>query len=174
MPSIYVFSYFPFGFEGRMWDLIVSVPDHCLSFYFGGLSGRLVFSKRFVDFTRLPYLKKKKKKKKNSGCPAFHTFCLMFVCCSVSFRGLDVEYAAVRISVFEYVPYSDTNFEVVWHSRENVEVQVCSWPVSPSRHLTIGQLVSEIFKFHLKDYDRITDPQNDRTTEWRDDKANPV
>ena len=32
--KIYVFSYFPFGFEGRMWDLIVSVPDHCLSFYF--------------------------------------------------------------------------------------------------------------------------------------------
>ena len=31
--SIYVFSYFPF--EGRMWDLmIVSVPDHCLSFFF--------------------------------------------------------------------------------------------------------------------------------------------
>ena len=27
-------TYFPFGFEGRMWDLIVSVPDHCLSFYF--------------------------------------------------------------------------------------------------------------------------------------------
>ena len=34
LPSIYVFSYVPFGFEGRMWDLIVSVPDHCLSFYF--------------------------------------------------------------------------------------------------------------------------------------------
>ena len=34
LPSINVFSYFPFGFEGRMWDLIVSVPDHCLSFYF--------------------------------------------------------------------------------------------------------------------------------------------
>ena len=32
--SIYVFSYFPFGSEGRMWDLIVSVPDHCVSFYF--------------------------------------------------------------------------------------------------------------------------------------------
>ena len=32
--SVYVFSYFPFGFEGRMWDPIVSVPDHCLSFYF--------------------------------------------------------------------------------------------------------------------------------------------
>ena len=32
--SIYVFSYFPFGFGGRMWDLIVSVPDHCLSLYF--------------------------------------------------------------------------------------------------------------------------------------------
>ena len=23
-----------FSFEGRIWDLIVSVPDHCLSFYF--------------------------------------------------------------------------------------------------------------------------------------------
>ena len=23
-----------FGFEGRIWDPIVSVPDHCLSFYF--------------------------------------------------------------------------------------------------------------------------------------------
>ena len=33
LPSIYVVSYFPFGFGGRMWDLIVSVPDHCLSFY---------------------------------------------------------------------------------------------------------------------------------------------
>ena len=32
--SIYVVSYLPFGFEGRVWDLIVSVPDHCLSFYF--------------------------------------------------------------------------------------------------------------------------------------------
>ena len=31
--SSYVLSYFPFGFEVRMWDLIVSVPDHCLSFY---------------------------------------------------------------------------------------------------------------------------------------------
>ena len=27
-----MFSYFPFGFEGRVWDLIVSVPDHCISF----------------------------------------------------------------------------------------------------------------------------------------------
>ena len=31
--SIYLFSYLPFSFEGRMWDLIVSVPDLCLSFY---------------------------------------------------------------------------------------------------------------------------------------------
>ena len=30
--SIYVFSSFSFGFEGRMWDLNVLVPDHCLSF----------------------------------------------------------------------------------------------------------------------------------------------
>ena len=34
LPSIYVFRYFSFDFEGRMWDLIVSVPGHCLSFYF--------------------------------------------------------------------------------------------------------------------------------------------
>ena len=33
LSSIYVFSCFPFGFEGRIWDLIVSVPDRCLSFY---------------------------------------------------------------------------------------------------------------------------------------------
>ena len=34
--SIYVFSCFPFGFEGGMWNLIVSVPGHhCLSLYFG-------------------------------------------------------------------------------------------------------------------------------------------
>ena len=32
--SMYVFSYFPFGFEGRIWGIIVSVPDHCLTFYF--------------------------------------------------------------------------------------------------------------------------------------------
>ena len=36
--SIYVFSYFPFGFAGRMWDLIVSVPDHCLYFYYSSIS----------------------------------------------------------------------------------------------------------------------------------------
>ena len=30
---LYVLSYFPFSFEGRMWDLIESIPDHCLSFY---------------------------------------------------------------------------------------------------------------------------------------------
>ena len=40
LSSIYVFSYFPFGFEGRIWDLIVSVPDHCLSFYFPAASRR--------------------------------------------------------------------------------------------------------------------------------------
>ena len=32
--SVYVFSYFSFNFEGMIWDLIVSVPDRCLSFYF--------------------------------------------------------------------------------------------------------------------------------------------
>ena len=29
LPSIYVFSCFPFGLGGEVWDLIVSVPDHC-------------------------------------------------------------------------------------------------------------------------------------------------
>ena len=53
---MYVFSYFPFGFEGRIWDLIVSVPDHCLSFYFKTLTQQ----RRSQSFT-----KKKKKKKKN-------------------------------------------------------------------------------------------------------------
>ena len=45
LPSIYVFSYFPFGCEGRIWDLIVSVPDHCLSFYLAVMSelGRYPF-----------------------------------------------------------------------------------------------------------------------------------
>ena len=41
--SVYVFSYFTFGFEGRMWDLIVSVPDHCLSFYFTVFSNQIVW-----------------------------------------------------------------------------------------------------------------------------------
>ena len=41
--SVYVFSYFPFGFEGRIWDLIVSVPDHCLSFYFARFIFPLLF-----------------------------------------------------------------------------------------------------------------------------------
>ena len=35
LSSVCVFGYFAFRFEGRIWDLIVSVPDHCLSFYFG-------------------------------------------------------------------------------------------------------------------------------------------
>ena len=29
------------NFEGRKWDLIVSVPDHCLSFYFPFLDGEV-------------------------------------------------------------------------------------------------------------------------------------
>ena len=32
--QFFVFSYFSFGFECRMWDLIVLVSDHCLSIYF--------------------------------------------------------------------------------------------------------------------------------------------
>ena len=46
LPSIYVFSYFPFGFERRMWDLIVSVPGHCLSFYLDTIGLGLALSWR--------------------------------------------------------------------------------------------------------------------------------
>ena len=46
--SIYVFSYFPFGFEGRIWDLIVSVPDHCSSFYFSCLNYGGPAQRRFI------------------------------------------------------------------------------------------------------------------------------
>ena len=31
----YLCMSFPFGYEGGMWDLIVLIPDHCLSIYFG-------------------------------------------------------------------------------------------------------------------------------------------
>ena len=27
-PSVYVFSYFPFGFEGRMWDLLLQFQTY--------------------------------------------------------------------------------------------------------------------------------------------------
>ena len=43
-----------FVFEGRIWDLIVSFPDHCLSFYFvnfflkSGLSSWKVRDVHFV------------------------------------------------------------------------------------------------------------------------------
>ena len=40
-----------FGFEGRIWDLIVSVPDHCLSFYFVWcLSGKYTFPQVYYPF----------------------------------------------------------------------------------------------------------------------------
>ena len=47
--SIYVFSYFLIGFEGRIWDLIVSVPDHCLSFYFDVVRGTGQLRSLFQD-----------------------------------------------------------------------------------------------------------------------------
>ena len=50
LSSIYVFSYFPFGFEGRIWDLIVSVPDHSLYFYFGSAIMLVTY---FVNFRLL-------------------------------------------------------------------------------------------------------------------------
>ena len=32
--SNFVCPSFPFGIEGRMWGVIVLIPDHCLSIYF--------------------------------------------------------------------------------------------------------------------------------------------
>ena len=43
LSSVYVFSYFPFGFEGRILDLNVSVPDHCLFFYFIKELGEMMY-----------------------------------------------------------------------------------------------------------------------------------
>ena len=31
--NLCVFVSFPFGFEGETWNLIVIIPDHCLSLY---------------------------------------------------------------------------------------------------------------------------------------------
>ena len=39
-----------------MWDLIVSVPDHCLSFYFGDLSPNVNTSLHIFDHTVKPVL----------------------------------------------------------------------------------------------------------------------
>ena len=51
------FWFLPFGFEGRMWDLIVSVPDHCLSFYFAIATFSIWFTSNayivhFMKFSR--------------------------------------------------------------------------------------------------------------------------
>ena len=32
--SVCAFASFPYGFEGGIWDLIIFIPDHRLSFYF--------------------------------------------------------------------------------------------------------------------------------------------
>ena len=86
LPSIYVFSDFPFGFEGRMWDLIVSVTDHCLFFYFLFVSqgeGLSFFS--FVRGTNLFSVskficspKKESEKLKNSHFGQIHVQFVLF------------------------------------------------------------------------------------------------
>ena len=43
VPFIHCCQFMYFGFETRMWDLIVSVPDHCLSFHFS-IKPSLLFS----------------------------------------------------------------------------------------------------------------------------------
>ena len=42
-----------FGFEGRMWDLIVSVSDHCLSFYFTYMLSLLMHVHNLINIHQL-------------------------------------------------------------------------------------------------------------------------
>ena len=68
LPSVYVLSYFPFGFEGRMWDLIVSVPDHCLSFYFPydfHTQPKINFEIKQIDSNRMDILRTNQRSLKN-------------------------------------------------------------------------------------------------------------
>ena len=34
--------HFPFGIEGRMWDVIVLIPGHCLSIYFTSIFSHFI------------------------------------------------------------------------------------------------------------------------------------
>ena len=48
---------FPFGVWGRMWNWIVSVPDHCLLFYFAEIS--IIVGQKFDMFVfcfRMPII----------------------------------------------------------------------------------------------------------------------
>ena len=48
---------FPFGFEGDMWDLIVLIPDHCLSIYSSdGSSQEYILYKVIINTVELQWL----------------------------------------------------------------------------------------------------------------------
>ena len=50
--SNFVCPSFPFGIEGRMWVVIVFIPEHCLSIYFAKkfLKGKsLLYSKIYFE-----------------------------------------------------------------------------------------------------------------------------
>ena len=53
--SFVCICFFPFGFESGVWDLIVLVPDHCLSLYFSYSLSRLsvIFCTLFVAYIYL-------------------------------------------------------------------------------------------------------------------------
>ena len=61
--TVSVCSFFPFGFESVIWDLIVLVPDQCLSIYFQGRIWRLMDSfplpniSFFFTFTTLKFIR---------------------------------------------------------------------------------------------------------------------
>ena len=66
--SVCQISSFPFGIEGGMWDVIVLIPDHCLSIYFllsccinvsTKPNGHLVPKSRRIDFDDTTSLRRK-------------------------------------------------------------------------------------------------------------------
>ena len=60
---------YPFGFEGGIWDLIVLLPDHCISIYFSVCVWDPHCIQAILFDTDRNKRKKKKKKKKKKNIP---------------------------------------------------------------------------------------------------------
>ena len=53
--KFYVCPSFPFGIKGGMWDVIVLIPDHCLSICFSSVSKLILLEKRQTDHSRVHF-----------------------------------------------------------------------------------------------------------------------
>ena len=71
--SIYLFSYIPFGFEDKIWDLIVSVPDYCFSFYFTMSAVPVIFYWKFSYTSRRNVSLIPNYNRLSRDCVFFHT-----------------------------------------------------------------------------------------------------